>query len=200
MIDSGNQLSTVPALSKMVRDIFPDIALSFQFIPIEQFSTLLLDGSTDLVITSDIHTRMLDTRFSVAHILTVPLLACVLKTNPLSQKSSITWEDLHSQRFITISNPGAPYHVEAIKLLGKKHGFIVNFGSSSTNAHGLTSALQENNEVLICEQFLRGIDSPLFKLFELPEETASLCTIFLAENKNPYIQPFIEILRQFYSK
>lgn len=198
IIDSGNQLASIPALGQMTHKELPGVVVSFQVASVEQFVPRLLSGVVDLVITSEALTHQLDSRFAVQEIMKVPVLACLLDTNPLSRKESITWEDLRSQRFITISGPVLVYQSELIRKLCGKHGFQPEFGGESQNAHGLSSALQQNDEVLICDKFLRGIESPLIRRFELPGETSSLCAVFAEGNENPHIKPFVELLRKFY--
>ena len=200
VIDSGNQLSSIPSLGQLAQKELPGVTVSFQVAAVEQFVPRLLDGRADLAITSEALTHRLDPRFSVREILRVPLLACMLNTNPLSQKESITWDDLRSQRFISISDPAMTYQAELTETLCRRHGFVPDFGSTSQNAHGLSSALQYNNEVLLCDRFLRGIDSPLFKHCELPEESSALCAVSLQKNQNPYINPFMELLHTFYAE
>ena len=200
VIDSGNQLSSIPALGQEAQRIMPGVVVSFQVASMEQFVPRLLNGQADLVITSKALTHQLDERFAVQRILEVPLLACVLNTNPLSRKQALVWEDLHDQKFLAMSDPAMSYQAELVYGLCGRHGFDPVFGSKSQNAHGLTSALQHDDEVLICDRFLRGIDSPLIKQFELPGETSALCAVYIPENKNPHIVPFMNLLTDFYAE
>lgn len=200
VIDSGNQLASLPALSQAAQTSMPGVVVSFQVASVEQFVPRLLNGQADLVITSEALVRRLDPRFVIRDILQVPLLACVLNTNPLSRKQTITWNDLRTQRFITISDPVLAYQLEMTRDLCEKHGFVPEYGSKSQNAHGLSSALQHNDEVLVCDRFLRGIESPLIKRFELPEESSALCAVYVQENKNPYIEPFVNLLTEFFAE
>lgn len=200
VIDSGNQLASIPGLSQAAHERMPGVVVSFQVASVEQFIPRLQNGQADLVITSEALTHQLDGHFLVQTVLQVPLLACVLNTNPLSRKQEITWDDLQTQKFLAISHPAMTYQEKLVRVLCDKHGFVPAFGSESQNAHGLSSALQRDDEVLICDRFLRGIESPLIKRFELPGETSALCAVSTEENKNPYIQPFVELLRKFYAE
>ena len=200
VIDSGNQLSSIPALGQEAQRVMPGVVVSFQVASMEQFVPRLLNGQADLVITSKALTHQLDERFAVQRILEVPLLACVLNTNPLSRKQNLVWEDLHNQRFLAMSDPAMSYQAELVYGLCCRHEFEPVFGSKSQNAHGLTSALQHDDEVLICDRFLRGIDSPLIKRFELPGETSALCAVCVKANQNPYISPFVDLLRDFFAE
>ena len=200
VIDSGNQLASIPGLSQAAQETMPGVVVSFQVASVEQFVPRLLNGQADLVITSEALTYQLDTRFAVQKVLQVPLLACVLNSNPLSRKEEITWDDLSTQRFLAISHPDMTYQEQLVRALCGKHGFVPTFGSESQNAHGLSSALQHDDEVLICDRFLRGIESPLIRRFELEGEASALCAVFVQGNRNPYLEPFVELLRNFYAE
>ena len=200
VIDSGNQLSSIPALGQAAQESMSGVVVSFQVASADQFISRLVRTQADLVITSEPIAKQLDSRFAVEKVLTVPMLACVLTTNPLSQKDVITWDDLRTQRFISISDPAISHQRELVRSMTLHHGFEALFGSESQNAHGLSSALQYNDEVLLCDRFLRGIDSPLIKQFELPDETSALCAVYMKENRNPYISPFVDLLREFFAE
>jgi len=200
VIDSGNQLASIPGLSQAAHERMPGVVVSFQVASVEQFIPRLQDGQADLVITSEALIHQLDAPIEAQTILTVPLLACVLNSNPLSKKAEITWDDLQTQRFLAISHPAMGYQERLVRSLCARHGFVPAFGSESQNAHGLSSALQQDDEVLICDRFLRGIESPLIRRFELPGEFSALCAVYLQGNRNPYIAPFIDLLRKFYAE
>ena len=199
MVDSGNHLSDVPALSKLMRDYYPDVTLLFHYAPMSQWHTALEEGLCDLAVTVEFDAEGMGSRFLLSEIQSVPKLACVLWSNPLSNLDHITYDNLRNQRFITISDSENPKHAAYIRRICNAHGFEPTFAGRSVNAHGLTSMLQHDDEVLICDRFLRGLDSPLFKLFELPGTYSGLYTVHLRDNSNPYIQPFIKTMQNYYN-
>ncbi len=198
IIDSGNQLASIPGLGQAAHEAMPGVVVSFQVASAEQFEARLRNRLADLVVTSEALTYQLDAAFAVHKVKQVPLLACVLATNPLSRKQELTWDDLQTQRFLAISHPAMSYQEQLVRALCNQHGFDPAFGSESLSAHGLSSALQNDDEVLICDQFLRGIESPLIKQFELPGESSSLCAVYTRENRNPHIDAFIRVMTEFY--
>lgn len=200
MVDSGNHLSDVPSISQAMRAAYPDVTLLFHYSPLSKWVSALLDGLSDVAITVGFDADDLDARFAVNEILVVPKMVCVLQSNPLSRKSSITFDDLRDQKFVTIADSETPKHAAFIRKICNAHGFEPQFGSRSSNAHGLTSMLQQNDEVLVCDQFLRGLDSPMFKLFELPGIYSGLYTVSLRDNQNPYLLAFIKTLRSYYNR
>ncbi len=197
MVDSGVHLSDVPALSQRMRETYPDVSLMFHYAPMSKWHLALEDGLCDMAVTVEFDAAGMSGRFVLTEILSVPKLVCVLRSNPLSRLDHITYDDLRNQRFI--SNSENPKYAAFIRRICLAHGFEPTFGDASINAHGLTSMLQHNDEVLICDRFLRGLDSPLFKLFELPNTYSGLYTVHLRENKNPYIQPFIQTMQDYYN-
>jgi len=199
MVDSGVQLNDVPAISKLIRETYPDVALMFHYAPMSHWHDPLVEGLCDLAISVGFDLIGADSRFHAEEIMTVPKLACVLKSNPLSQKDSITFDDLRDQRFVTISDASTPRHADYIRTLCSSHGFEPVFSGRSSNAHGLTSMLQRDDEVLICDQFLRGLDNPMFTLFELPDTYSGLYAIHLRGSSNPYLSPFIQVLKSYYN-
>lgn len=199
MVDSGSHLSDAPGLSFKMRELYPDVTLTFRYSPMSLWPTQLEDGITDVAVTVLFDTESLGREFVVSEIITVPNQVCMLKTNPLAQKDSISYADLEQQKFISIDDSETPRHANLTRQLCRAHGFEPQIGRRSPNAHGLTSTLQDDNEVLICDRFLRGTDNPMFKVFELPEPFSGLCAVYSKENKNPYIQPYIKVLRAFYN-
>lgn len=199
MVDSGNHITDVPLISKLMREEHPNMTLMFHYAPMGQWDNVLLDGLCDLALTVFFDAEGMDQRFIVNEILTVPKLVCVLAGNPLSRKDSISYDDLRDQEFVTISDSATPKHAALIRRICQEHGFEPRFGPRSSNAHGLTSLLQKNDQVLVCDRFLRGLESPLFKTFELPDTWSGLCAVRLRENKNPCILPFLKLLRSYYN-
>lgn len=198
MVDSCVYQSDAPSLSKQMRELFPDVTLLFHYAAMSQWEQVLTDGLADITITVAFDAEDVGDRFSVNRIISVPKLACVLNSNPLSQKDHITYHDLHDQKFITLVDSENPRHAGYIRRICAEHGFIPQFGTRSLNAHGLTSALQNSDEVLVCDRFLRGLDNPNFKLFELPQTYSGLCSVFLKDNPNPYIKPFVALMQSYY--
>lgn len=200
MVDSGNHVSDVPAISMLMREAYPDVTLMFHYSPMDHWTPVLLDGIADITLTVGFDVEGLDDRFVVNEIMVVPKLVCMLRSNPLSRKERITFEDLREQQFISIADSGTPKHAAFIRRICNAHGFEPRLGGRSANAHGLTSMLQADNQVLVCDQFLRGLDSPMFKIFELPDTYSGLYTAYLKDSKNPYTLSFIKLLRSYYNQ
>lgn len=107
--------------------------------------------------------------------------------------------NLQGQHFISIADSENPRHANFIRNNCRQHGFEPNIDRRSPNAHGLTTMLQHDDEVLICDRFLRGHDNPLFKLYQLPGTLSALCVVYPKNSGNPFLQPYIQVLRSFYN-
>ena len=199
MVDSGVQLNDVPAINRRMREVHPDVALIFHYSPMSQWADMLERGLCDVAVTVAFDAAEIGDDFIVSELVTVPKLVCMLRSNPLSKKERISYEDLAQQHFVSISDSENPRHSKFIRKICNAHGIEPHIDRRSPNAHGLTSMLQNDDEVLVCDRFLRGYDNPVFKLYELPNTFSSLCAICSKESENPYIQSYIKLLRSFYN-
>jgi len=200
IVDSGMHLNDIPAISQMMQEAQPDVSLSFNFPSMSQWHLALEKGFCDLVITVAFDAMGLEPGYVVTNIVTVPKLVCMLKSNPLCGKNSILYEDLADQHFISIDDNENPRHAAFIRQQCRQHGFEPTIDRRSANAHGLTAMLQHNDEVLICDQFLRGYDNPLFKSYCLPDTFSGLCAVYSDNNKNPLLDLFLEIISSYYNR
>ena len=195
-LDSCALFYEFPIISSMMRDIEPDLSISYEYGSLSQWQQRLSTRLADIALTVGFTIEPADPRFDYEVISTAPLLACVLKGNPLSRKTSITYDDIRDQVFITIDSIEFPDHENYLRKICGEHGFKPRIGRKATNALGLPSLLQHDNEVLICDKYLRGYNNSLFRVFELPGTSSDFIAVWLKENKSPFIKPFIEKLRE----
>ena len=200
IVDSGIQLNDVPAISRMMHSASPEVSLAFHFPPMSQWQDMLDRKLCDVAITVTFDTVDVGQDYVVSEIVTVPKLACMLRSNPLCAKQRITYEDLSEQHFISIADSENPRHAEFIRRNCRRHGYEPKIDRRSPNAHGLTSMLQHDDEVLICDRFLRGYDNPLFKLYQLPDTLSGLCAVYPGHGGSPYLQTYLQVLRTFYNR
>ncbi len=198
MIDSSIQLHDIPAITKLMRDSYPEVTLMFHYSPLSHWQETIRDGLCDMAITTGFDLGGIGGQYYTCELMRTPKMACFLKSNPLSQKDHISYDDLRDQRFITIAESTTPHHADYIRSICHTHGFDPVFSGISSNAHGLTSMLQRDNEVLICDAYLRGLDNPMFMLHPLPDTWSGLFAVYPRENCNPYIDAFIKIFQQYY--
>lgn len=199
MADSINTMDDVPTLSMQMHQLHPEVALFFHFVSLADWRQALLSHKTDIAVTALFDTKDLQPEFVVNNIMTIPKLACVTKSSPLAGKEKISFDDLKHCKFITMSESFSPYHINYLYDLCKSHGFEPILGTKTSNALGLFSALQHDDEVLVCDRLLRGYDNKNFKIFELPDTYSALCAVHLEDNKNLFIYPFIELMKSLYT-
>ncbi len=141
MLDSGVQLNDIPGINILMREAYPDVTLMFHYTSISHWQEPLRDGSCDVAVTVGFDIDTTDTDLVTQELRRVPKLACVLRSNPLSRKERLTFEDLRDQKFVSIADSASPRHAEYVRKLCNTHGFEPQFGGRSSNAHGLTSML-----------------------------------------------------------
>lgn len=200
MADSANQIDELHSISEQMRKLHPEISLIYQIPTADQAERSLLSGMTDVLIGVPFLVDRKNPNYVMETLFPVPQLVCMLKTNPLSNRDHIDWTDLRDQKFITIADSEFWHQRESVRKYCALHGFEPKFSTQSLTPHGLTSALRQDDEVFLCDRFLRGLDAPHLKVLELPSPVHKMCAIYLKANKNPYIKPFVEMLRSYYSK
>ena len=199
-VDSLNILNDMPVIRSNMLNSFPNSEFTFVYASFSQWRGKLLSGEVDLAFTVSFDADYLMDSFECVKVCTCPLLVCMLHKNPLSKKDRITYDDLRDQNFITISEEEAPHKAAFFRRLMQPHNFVPNFAKSVSNAHALISSLQDDNEVLLCERFLRDYDNPMIKSFPLPDTYSELCAIWNKNNPNTLIAPFVEEARKFYAE
>lgn len=123
-------------------------------------------------------------------------VACMLKTNPLAARESLTMDDLREQRFVVLSPSELPSHYQLVKHFCNAHNFDPKIARYAPNANALVSCLRANNEVIICDHYLRGVDYNHLKSFELPEIRSGLIAVWKKGNDNPWIGLYLEKLME----
>lgn len=94
-----------------------------------------------------------------------------------------------------ISPAKFPAYQQYFNQLCAEHGVEPTVARYAPDAHALVGCIQKNDEVLLCDVFLRDIESPNIKLFELPDLPSGLMAVWKQDNPNPYILPYLELLK-----
>ncbi len=197
VIDSITLLRDLPAIRAKIAEHLPNSGINFEYVSFNQWREMLLQDKTDLVLTMAFDTGDLDDTFQCVPIAKVPKLVCMLRSNPLSKKECISFSDLLDQRIICLSNEVFPQKTNYLCQMFLDHtGAEPDSFRYVSNANATIGSLAEDNEVAICDCFLRDFDNPLVKAFELPDVTNSLCAVWKAENE--YIDPIVEDIRSAY--
>lgn len=181
--------------SRLIREFFeqhPGIECYVEFCQFYEMKQKLLEGSIDLVLWPESSGECWGKDISGRKIALSPVVACMLKSNPLAQKEQLRLCDLINQRFILISPGEKSDSYTHVAQICSKAGFSPRIARYVPNAHALILALRGNDEVVLCDHFLTGTDNPEIKCFELDGLYSSMDVIWKKENNNPFIPLFIE--------
>ncbi len=197
IMDSINLLNDMPAIRTKIASRFPNIDISFEYVGFNQWREMLLNDQTDLVFTVAFDAERMESSFTCVPILEVPKLVCMLRTNPLAQKESITYQDLVGQKIISINKSVLPKHSQYLcQLFHDNTGYEPDSFRYISSANATISSLQNDDEIAICDCFLRDFDNPLIKSFELPGTTSALCAIWKGHNR--FVGSVVEEIRDFF--
>jgi hypothetical protein len=122
----------------------------------------------------------------------IPLEACMLKTNPLSEKDILEISDLRRSSLIAISPLQLPSYTEMLKALCEPYGFSPNFSCYTSNANTLTLNLISSNDIFVCDRFYRdyGNSHLCFKPIADTKSGVSMC--WRKDNPKEELKLFVE--------
>ena len=195
--DSGKDLDSFHKAGKLLQAETENVSFSWQYVPIAKWRETLDDGSIDVMMILRMEEENFEKSWEWERVMEVPKLVCMLKTNPLCAKESITYEDLRSQSFVMNPVNSFPaYHRFVREQMLKHGGFEPKVARYAPNPHNLIANIEYDDEVVVCDMYLRDVDSDVIKCFELPDTYSGLDAVWRKDNKNPYIRRYIELSRQ----
>jgi len=197
IFESAQNMDYLKNAGESLRAEMEGVAFSSHYVPPLKYKPMLNAGEIDIMVMLIMDEPFFDEGWQWERIMEVPKLACMLKTNPLSKKDTITYEDLRTQRFIILSRKVFPTHYTFIREQTMKHaGFEPIVARYSNSIHNMIPDLCNNDEVVICDMYLRDVFSANIKQFELPSTLSGLNAIWRKNNKNPLIIPYIKLVRK----
>lgn len=200
-MDSTRHLLAIHITGQEMAEQFAGLAFSWDYNSFMKWRNRLQDGEIDIMLTVKVEEDSLSNEVFFEEIMTCPQLICMLKSNPLSDKKTITYKDLRNQHFIAVSPDSMPsYHGYVRKICREHGGFRTKIARYAPNAHALLSSLKNDNEVAVCDLFLCDVDSPMLKTFPLPNTHSGLIAVWKKDNPNSYICPYIDKLKNNFIK
>lgn len=197
MLDTGKRLMAMEAAVKTLENTHQGLNLLEVYSTSDDWKRKLISREIDLMITLALEEPFIDNKeFKSVEIMTCPKLLCMLKSNPLSKKESISYEDLRDQNFIVNSIQTFPAHYDFIRRVCKLHGFEPSVSRYVESVHSLVWYLRKDNEVVICDRFLRDIENPNIKQFELPNTQSGLLAVWRRGDNNSLIDEYIDTIKQ----
>lgn len=195
MADSGSGIRELPRIVDELAALHPKLEIITKYLSMSVWKQKLFDGELDAMITAVFETDGLDDRFGYRQVDYSPLQAIVLQSNPLAGRETLCMEDLRGQHFVVLSSAEAPAYYRMIKTVCKEYGgFEPAVVRHAENAHNLVLSLQKNNEVVIGDKYLRGIDDPRVRAFPLHDTNSGTAVIWLKSSRKKYVSDLIRVL------
>lgn len=194
-MDSARRLTPMENTDHLMRTN-SGITITTEYVPINNWFAYIQNGSIDIMTTLSFELPYIDNSLAYETIYTCPLLACMLKTNPLAGKKSIELSELRDQEFIFNSPQVFPSYCKYYSQLCYESGFGPKITKYVNSPHSLIWNIQNDNEVLLCDMFIRDIESPLISRVEIKGQTSSLVTFWKKDNNNPLIRMYIQMLKK----
>lgn len=146
----------------------------------------LFDYKTDVIFTH-LHNQKLLSQYNnlqYEKVISTPLMAFMLRTNPLSSRRSVTIEDLRAQHlFLPLQHDDPAYYHMVLDLFRKSHIIPIVDGYNSSASESLMN-IDQDNQIVICDNFF--LSSRKKNCVSVPiESTESGFLLIMRENEPP---------------
>ncbi len=196
--DSGNMLAPLSIVGQQLKKSCPNLLFRLSYSPFLKWRTLLLHDKIQIMITIRMEAEHLQDEFEWQEITTCPKLVCMLESNPLSHRRTISYQDLQNQRFVMLSPVETPIYKKYVQDICNARGFDPTIARYAPDANSLVHSLQEDNEVLVCDRYLRNIENPVIKCFPLPDTYSGLIAVWKKENRSFALDEYLRLLQEYY--
>ncbi|MBF7097252.1 LysR family transcriptional regulator [Alkalibacter mobilis] len=197
--DSGNMLGPISLVGKQLSRTYENLFFEQSYSSFLEWRSLILNNVIDIMVTIKMEEEHLTKEFSYDTVSVCPKLVCMLDDNPLSQKDKIIYEDLKDQKFVMLPMDISIYH-QYINKLCQEHGFIPKVARYAPNPNSLISNLLGDDEIVVCDKYLRDIDNPIIKCFELPNTYSGLIVVWKTGKETEYIREFITLFKKYFEE
>lgn len=134
----------------------PDCDVEIESLPTDVLKKKLLERELDLVFTVRYETEFgYWPRCAVRLIRECPQLACMLPTNPLADRGSVTARELEAMRLVVISPLYLPSYDRMLRALFPDVGKAPAIAFSTVNASSQVYHLHDERDFFICDAFHR---------------------------------------------
>lgn len=196
MIDSSRSIEAINRTARQLEEENPGLAVMREYKSYNRWREMVSSGEVDVMFMLTIEVDKLDETTNHEVVMTCPKLVAMLRSNPLSNKEAITYEDLKSQKFVINSPKAMATHYDFIRENTLKHGFEPNVSRFTPTTHDLIGSLKHDDEVVVCDVFLRDIDSNDLKVFELPDTYSGMMAVWRRDNPNPFISRYVQLAKE----
>lgn len=139
-------------------------------------SELLNNGLLDVIVTSEMDVPYLNQHphISWEKLVDTEVVVYVPSSNPLFQRESLTFDDLHSQNFIALNPTMHPNYHDWLLKTCKAHGFQPNIVTTYRTVRSLMFSLTLYDYVFIGDSITSDWCDKDLKMFKLNESSFSL--------------------------
>lgn len=190
-LENGTQLTNLDQFKQK----HPEVRLVYHIVPANQLLPRLETRELDAVITSIYEVRSLERLGAQYRVyLRLPQIAMMHCSNPLSQRESITLEDLKDEPFIALSPTDNASYLERIRLLCASHGFIPNIQLFLPNFRSMmVNLIQTRQGVILTNPLISGAHHPELRQIQVAGLTSNMLIAWKPENSNPYLPKLLEL-------
>ncbi len=199
-VDSFDARFSFSAICKVFLNNNPDVSLQLNFWQFDELKNKLVDDEVDVAFTVFFEASSLAPQFEYEEVIATPEIICMLTSNPLSSKDSLTFADIADQNFVIISPIETQNYFNHVTKVCNANGFSPRVARYVNNAHQLVLGLRSDNDVVLCDRFLSGIDNPNIKCFPMPNTRSAMIAVWRKNNSNPNIRFFVEAVHKYYSE
>ena len=199
--DMGRVLNAISLAAKQIMQEHSEVIVYREYKSYDSRIRVVVDHEVDIMFVCSKDRKGLSKLLISEEVTILPMLAVLLRTNPLSRKNTITCKDLSKQRFIFIAPSNMSSRYDEIREYTLKYGgFEPIISRYVQTGKDLIGSIVGNDEVVICDTLINELDSDTLKVFELPEFYSGLTAVWRRDNKNPHIPYFIELTKENFNK
>lgn len=195
MMDSFRpEAFVLPAVRRFLEE-YPDLRLRIESNSAQQIRQMLLQGNVDVAfsILYDFERREEEREYLEWRLFgTCPHCACMLRSNPLSERSSLRLEELRQARFVCISPQELPEYLEMVRRLCSAGGFRPNVSKYVSSASSLTLNITEPDEIFICDRYYRDQGDERMCYVPLEKTSSGFVLAWRRSGGNPYRKSFVD--------
>lgn len=171
----------------------PNVRVRLETMMANELKLQLINGELDCIFTVLYDVQDSDTKpYSYEFMRECPLEACMLNTNPLARKETLSVSDLRASNFIVISPLCLPSYTAMLKKLCRPYGFSPNISSYTPTANALPVNLISDNDIFVCDRFFRDYNTDYLTYVPLEDTTSGLVVCWRKDEARPQVVRFIE--------
>lgn len=193
-LDSHRPDLSILPIVKSYQEEYPTMHIRLETRSAAELKMLLLNGELDCIFTVlyDVQDNEDAKAYSYEMMLECPLEVCMLNTNPLAQKETLTVGDLKASSFISISPLYLPSYTTMLKALCRPFGFSPNISCHTPGANSLPMNLITDNDIFICDRLFRDYNTDYLNYKPLENTRSGMVVCWRKEENRAEVLRFVE--------